>query len=74
MISAIAEVTIVPNSSGAPWKVSRETSQSLPKTKLSAEPAERVFRLADQANEEVRQQGEDGRREDGQPHLHDLVR
>src|SRR5450755_1689589 len=34
MISAIAEVTIVPNSKGAPWNVSRETSQSLPNTKL----------------------------------------
>ena len=35
MISAIAEVISVPTTSGAPWKMSRETSQSLPKTKLS---------------------------------------
>ena len=34
MSSAIAEVMRVPTTSGAPWKILRLTSQSLPKMKL----------------------------------------
>ena len=35
MSSAIAEVMSVPTTRGAPWKMLRLTSQSLPKMKLS---------------------------------------